>query len=157
MAQGSDRGQLLFVLVSIPAFAFGAARNRIYQARTTERPSEEARRLLNTIAVGMGLMVTLAFAVQYGQMSRLWIILLSASLYLSLLVERRIARRNFARLRLTGRLTRRIIVVGTDDKMRALPGLRVDTDDAIVDRMLDGYFEVTVGYKRARVMKVLIV
>ena len=51
--------------------------------------------MLNTIAVGMGLMVTLAFAVQYDQMSRLWIVLLSASLYASLLVERRIARRIF--------------------------------------------------------------
>ncbi len=50
-----------------------------------------------------------------------------------------------------------LIVVGTDDKMRKLPGLRVDTDDPAVDQMLDGYLEVTVGYKRARVMKVLIV
>jgi len=37
-----------------------------------------------------------------------------------------------------------------------LPGLRVDTGDATLDEALVGYFEVAVGYKRGRVMKVLI-
>ena len=49
-----------------------------------------------------------------------------------------------------------VLVVGTEDKMRALPGLRVDTGDAALDEALGGYFEVAVGYRRGRVMKVLI-
>jgi len=49
-----------------------------------------------------------------------------------------------------------ILVVGTEDKMRQLPGLRVDTGDAALDEALGGYFEVAVGYKRGRVMKVLV-
>jgi len=49
-----------------------------------------------------------------------------------------------------------ILVVGTEDKMRQLPGLRVDTGDATLDEALVGYFEVAVGYKRGRVMKVLV-
>lgn len=49
-----------------------------------------------------------------------------------------------------------ILVVGAEDKMRRLPGLRVDTGDAALDEALGGYFEVAVGYKRGRVMKVLI-
>ena len=49
-----------------------------------------------------------------------------------------------------------ILVVGTEDKMRQLPGLRVDTGDATLDAALGGYFEVAVGYKRGRVMKVLV-
>lgn len=50
-----------------------------------------------------------------------------------------------------------IIVVGTEDKMRRLPGLRVDTGDLVVDQMLGDYMEVAAGYRRARVMKVLVV
>jgi exopolysaccharide biosynthesis polyprenyl glycosylphosphotransferase len=42
------------------------------------------------------------------------VILLSVSLYGCLMIERQIARRVFVRLRLSGRLIRRIIVVGTD-------------------------------------------
>lgn len=49
-----------------------------------------------------------------------------------------------------------ILIVGTEDKMRGLPGLRVDTGDAALDEALGGYFEVAVGYKRGRVMKVLV-
>jgi len=49
-----------------------------------------------------------------------------------------------------------ILVIGADDKMRQLPGLRVDTDDATLDAALGGYLEVAVGYKRGRVMKVLV-
>lgn len=49
-----------------------------------------------------------------------------------------------------------ILVVGAEDKMRGLPGLRVDTGDATLDEALGGYFEVAVGYRRGRVMKVLV-
>ncbi len=49
-----------------------------------------------------------------------------------------------------------ILVVSAEDKMRQLPGLRVDTGDAALDAALGGYFEVAVGYKRGRVMKVLV-
>ena len=106
--------QLLFVAISTPGFILGAARNRIYQARTTERQGEEARRIFNTVAIGIGLMVTLAFAFQYSQMSRLWVILVSISVLASVLVERRIARKIFASLRTSGRMMRRIVIVGTD-------------------------------------------
>ncbi|NNE11558.1 MAG: sugar transferase [Ilumatobacter sp.] len=106
--------QLLLVLASAPGFALGAARNRIYQARTTERRGEEARRIANTVAISIATMLTLTFAVQYAQMSRLWVMLLSASMLGALLVERALARRIFARLRLEGRLVRKIVIVGTD-------------------------------------------
>jgi predicted polyphosphate/ATP-dependent NAD kinase len=49
-----------------------------------------------------------------------------------------------------------ILVIGTEDKMRQLPGLRVDTGDTALDAELGGYFEVAVGYRRGRVMKVLV-
>ena len=78
--------QLAFVAASIPGFVIGAARNRIYQARVTERPGEEARRIMNTLAVGVGLMVTLAFAFQNALMSRLWVILISVCVLGSVLI-----------------------------------------------------------------------
>jgi predicted polyphosphate/ATP-dependent NAD kinase len=47
-----------------------------------------------------------------------------------------------------------IIVVSTAHKVRQLSCLRVDTGDLAVDEMLNGYIEVTIGYRHARVMKV---
>ncbi|MGC9468187.1 MAG: ATP-NAD kinase family protein [Anaerolineae bacterium] len=47
-----------------------------------------------------------------------------------------------------------IVVVATQDKMREVGVLRVDTGDPEVDEMLSGYIQVIVGYDVARVAKV---
>lgn len=48
-----------------------------------------------------------------------------------------------------------IMVVGTPEKLADLDVLRVDTGDAAVDAALSGYREVLVGYRRARMVKVV--
>ena len=65
-------------------------------------------------AVGIGLMVLLAFAVQMKDLSRFWVLLVAICIPITVISERELARRLFAQLRATGRIRRRIVIVGTD-------------------------------------------
>jgi exopolysaccharide biosynthesis polyprenyl glycosylphosphotransferase len=105
---------LLLMFSSLPGFALGGAMARLHQARANERPSEEAANIVRTVAVGVALLVILAFGLQFKELSRLWITLVGIGVAGALLVERRIARTVFMRLRASGRLTRKIVIVGTD-------------------------------------------
>ena len=46
------------------------------------------------------------------------------------------------------------MVVGGTDKINRLECLRVDTGDFEVDRLLNGYLQVTVGYKEEMMVEV---
>lgn len=104
----------LLVVASLPGFALGAFASRLYQSRANARRTEEAGNIARTIAVGIGLTVTLAFAFQYKELSRLWVFLVAVLGLGMLLLERAIVRMVFARLRANGRLSRPIVIVGTD-------------------------------------------
>ncbi len=108
------RDEFLLTVMSLPAFAVGAGFNRVYQHRANARPLEEATNVLKALGVGMAWMLLVSVAVQYTQLSRLWIGLMAISLAGSVLIERRIARSIFRRLRNQGRMVRRIVIVGTD-------------------------------------------
>ncbi|MEP1124964.1 MAG: sugar transferase [Ilumatobacter sp.] len=105
---------LLLVVASLPGFVLGAAFNHLYQARANERRLEEARNVIKTVGFGMSGILLIALAIQYSQLSRLWVLVLGFTVTIAMLVERRIARAVFARLRREGRLQRRIVIVGTD-------------------------------------------
>lgn len=105
---------LLLSLVIIPGFAIGAIPNKLYKARANERPVQEARNVINANGVALGAVMLAAFMAQYMVLSRLWIALVAIGTTTALLVERRIARRLFDRLRLEHRIFRRIVIVGTD-------------------------------------------
>ena len=99
---------------SLPAFAVGASFNRLYKARANERLSQEIVNVVRSVAVGVGAMVAIAFAADYQLVSRLWVLLIATLVTLAVVGERLYARRVFARLREQGRLSRRIVIVGTD-------------------------------------------
>ncbi len=101
-------------LTLVPGFCLGAACNRLYQARANDRPAREARNVLNAVAVAASALVLVAFLAQYKDLSRLWVVLVTSGIAVSLLVERRIARALFERLRSQRRILRRIVIVGTD-------------------------------------------
>lgn len=101
-------------VVGLPGFAVGASINRLHLARANERPAEETRNILRAVAVGMGALLGIAFLVQFEELSRLWVILFGFGSFTALLTERRIARSKFRQLRESGRLTRPIVIVGTD-------------------------------------------
>ena len=105
---------LALLLVALPCFAIGAGFNRLYQARANERQNEELWNILKSVACGVAGLLLASFAVQYDQLSRLWVFLLAVSMSLTLVVERKIARNMFAKLRADGTICRRIVIVGTD-------------------------------------------
>jgi exopolysaccharide biosynthesis polyprenyl glycosylphosphotransferase len=106
--------ELLMLLAVIPCFAVGAGVNRLYQARANERQAQEVWNVVKAVGFAVGGLVATAFALQVGDLSRLWVGLLTGCMALSLVIERQIARNVFAKLRATGKLSRRIVIVGTD-------------------------------------------
>jgi exopolysaccharide biosynthesis polyprenyl glycosylphosphotransferase len=107
-------GHLFFAFWSLPAFMIGAGLNRMYHGRANERRSEELGNIVRTVAVGMSLLLLGAFALQYKELSRLWVISAFAGTFGMLVLERIYARRAFNRMRNRGEIRRRIVIVGTD-------------------------------------------
>jgi exopolysaccharide biosynthesis polyprenyl glycosylphosphotransferase len=105
---------LVVLAMSLPGFLVGAHTYRLYQARANERLTDEGANILKTVAMGVASVVLIAFAIQYDELSRLWVFLLALWMSIALMVERAIAREVFARLRREGKLVRRMVIVGTD-------------------------------------------
>jgi exopolysaccharide biosynthesis polyprenyl glycosylphosphotransferase len=106
--------QLALLLVALPVFAAAAGLNRLYLARANEQVREEARNILKAVGSSVAALVTASFLVQFDELSRLWAVLFGLSMASALVIERQIARRMFAKLRATGQISRRIVIVGTD-------------------------------------------
>lgn len=107
-------GHIILAAASLPAFIVGAFANKLYYARANERRMQEASNILKAVGVGMSFLLFIALAAQYTELSRLWVGATAVSTAIAVLFERRLARRIFARMRRDGRLSRRIILVGTD-------------------------------------------
>lgn len=105
---------LLLFIASLPAFAVGAGVSKLYQARANARRMDEARNVVRAVGIGMSSLLLISFAVQFNELSRLWVFLMATSTSVAVLVERRIVRSWFNRMRSEGRLHRRIVIVGTD-------------------------------------------
>ena len=108
----STHGRLL--AVSVPVWIVTMGMHKLYTARANERRGEEIRRIFSATGAGVGSVIAIAFASQYKELSRLWVVLLFLGISTALIVERSIARRMFLNLRRTGRINRRVVIVGTD-------------------------------------------
>ena len=113
-AAGLRWADIVFAALAGCGWMIALSVNKLYVARVIERPSEEYRRLLTAGALAVGAVVALAFAVQYDELSRLWVTAIYLAVTFSLLIERRIARRIFNNLRASGRISRRVAIIGTD-------------------------------------------
>jgi exopolysaccharide biosynthesis polyprenyl glycosylphosphotransferase len=105
---------LLLIAGATPAFALGAVTNQLYRARANVRRSDELVNIIRAALAGVGFLVVLAFAVQMKELSRLWVGLVGVCVVGAVATERQIARSIFAKLRSSGRVRRRIAIVGTD-------------------------------------------
>jgi exopolysaccharide biosynthesis polyprenyl glycosylphosphotransferase len=94
--------------------------NRLYQARCVERVGEETRRLLVAGAMSIGVMLAVGYIADTTQPTRSWVIGVFAVVTMALLIDRTIARALFAHLRSAGEITRRVAIIGTDDRASAL-------------------------------------
>ncbi len=102
------------IAVSVPGFIIGAITNRMYRARANERVSQEVSNVTRAVAVGFLALIAVSVAVKYAELSRLWLMLSASGVLGALLLERSIMRRLFARWRRSQRISRRILIVGTD-------------------------------------------
>lgn len=106
--------ELALLLAALPAFAVAAGLNKLYLARANERVKEETWNILKAVGSSVAALVIASFLIQHQELSRLWVLFFGLSMAVALMIERRIARRMFARLRSTGQISRRIVIVGTD-------------------------------------------
>jgi exopolysaccharide biosynthesis polyprenyl glycosylphosphotransferase len=105
---------VVLMLASLPGFAMGAIWTQLYLSRANERAGAEFWNVIRTVLVGITTLLMIAFAMNYDELSRLWVGVAAASITVALLVERAIARRIFRSLRARRRLRRPIVIVGTD-------------------------------------------
>ncbi|MEM1332019.1 MAG: sugar transferase [Actinomycetota bacterium] len=120
MSDGATADQSLLLLASIPAFVIGAGWSELHRSRANEQVMDETRNVVKTVLIGITGMLLIAVATRYKDVSRAWVILTAVSMIGCALVERRIVRSVFGRLRSEGRHLRRILIVGTDEHARAL-------------------------------------
>ena len=106
--------QVGLLVMAAPVFAIAAHFQRLYQSRANESRRSELRNVVTVAACGSAGLLAASFAVQFEQLSRLWVFTLFAATVTTLATERQVARAVFARLRRSGRVKRRIIIVGTD-------------------------------------------
>lgn len=129
---------LALSLVALPFFALGAGFNHLYLARANARVQQEVWNVVKAVAVSVVALVTTSFVVQYDDLSRLWVSLFAFSMTAMLVIERLIARRIFAKLRSTGQLSRRIVIVGTDPDAIGLMHVRTSPRPRVQGRGVRG-------------------
>ena len=111
---GLQRPHLILACLTFPVWSVSFSLNRLYLARAVEQPIEEFRRIVRACLISVGVMVAVAFAFQYTELSRLWAGSVLVFVPLLLTVERMMARRIFVRIRREGQISRPILIVGTD-------------------------------------------
>lgn len=114
------RIEWLLLVASVPFWFASAVVNRLYAARSNLRRLHEFKHIVGTAAMGVGSMIGLAFVLQQGEFGRGWALLVFVAVVTAVTLERQVARSVFRRLRRTGRLSRPILVVGTDDNAAEL-------------------------------------
>jgi exopolysaccharide biosynthesis polyprenyl glycosylphosphotransferase len=114
------RIEWLLVVAAVPFWFASAIVNRLYAARSNLRRLHEFKHIVGTVAMGVGSMIGLAFVLQQDEFGRGWALMVFLSVVATVTLERQIARAVFRRLRRTGRLSRPILVVGTDENAAAL-------------------------------------
>lgn len=107
--------QWLLVVGTLPLWLVATHTARLYVSRVNLRAIDEAKNILWATLLGVGAVIGAAFVFQVEELSRWWIAALLVSVFLALFVERSFARVVFRRLRRKGRLSRSILVVGTDE------------------------------------------
>ncbi|MEO6571754.1 MAG: sugar transferase [Ilumatobacteraceae bacterium] len=106
--------QLRLFVLAVPAYAVGAFALQLYRHRANERRAQEWANICKTVVLGAAGVVSSAFFLHDGSLSRLWISALIVCTAVAIVAEREITRRAFVVMRRSGRLRRRIAIVGTD-------------------------------------------
>ena len=148
-------------------------RFRLYSARFISRGVDEMRRLVIGVVLGTTFLA-LASVLLRVQVERAWYFSVGAAVFVAVGIERWIVRSVFNRWRRSGRMSRRIVVVGTNQEGEAIEDLlerqpqlgysvvgRVYGDSTpgaisdanIVEHTLDLVEEVGASWRRHRVVR----
>ena len=114
------RVQWLLLVGSTPFWFASAVVNRLHSARANLRRLDEFKHIVGTTAMGVGSMIGLAFLLQQVDLGRGWALMVFVFVVAAVTIERQLARAEFRRLRRSGRLSRPILVIGTDENAAAL-------------------------------------
>lgn len=117
----------LLAAVSLPLWPILFAQQGLFQARRLTRRSEELRRLVNGVILGVVGLAGISVVLQVS-VTRLWLGIAGVCVFAFVAVEREITRVAIRRLRSTGRMERRVLLVGdnseADELMRMLQETR---------------------------------
>lgn len=114
LSTAAMRSHAVLTVAALPAFAGGAVASRLYRSRANARRINELSNVIKATAIGVGFMVIAAFVIQMNELSRGWILSVMLGVVSTMAVERTVARSMFTELRSAGRISRRIVIVGTD-------------------------------------------
>ena len=104
---------LLVGALSLPGWLVIVARYHLLSARHVQRVTQELVRVVHAAATGAAAMALVAVLVQ-ADVHRNWLLMCVPAVAVCLTIDRAASRAVFQRLRATGRLTRRVVVLGTD-------------------------------------------
>lgn len=114
------RTQWLLVVASLPFWLVAAAANNLYTARANSRSFDEFKNVVSTALLGVVAIVAIAFVFKVDDLSRSWVVALFLSSTVVIVAERQAARSVFRNLRMSGRLSRRVLVIGDDANATAV-------------------------------------
>ncbi len=120
LVSGTELGVTLpIALLSIPVWPAAFAQQGLYHARHLDRRTEELRRLVNAVLVGTVGMAAISVLLQ-RELSRGWLLLAAISVLATTAIERECVRQVVRRRRESGRMTRRVVLVGNNAEAEEL-------------------------------------
>lgn len=112
-SDGTLRNMLPIALVSLPLWPIAFAQQGLYHGRHVGRRAEELRRLVNAVLVGTVSVAAVSVLLQQD-LPRDWMLLIAVSVLCTTGIEREIIRQVVRRRRESGRMTRRVVLVGNN-------------------------------------------
>jgi exopolysaccharide biosynthesis polyprenyl glycosylphosphotransferase len=109
------RHEMVMAVATLPVWPLLFARQRLYAARFVTRLFDEIRRALGAVLMGSVTIVLMGWALQF-EVPRLWLAFVTVFSMVGISAERIAARALFRRRRRSGRMLRRVVIVGTNDE-----------------------------------------
>jgi exopolysaccharide biosynthesis polyprenyl glycosylphosphotransferase len=116
---GAQSMHILLGAAFVPAWLMIFAHYRLYSSRFLASRLEEFRRVVHATGASVLLMTVAAFLLQW-YVARGWLVFVFVLATVTVTVERDAVRRGFARVRRSGRLLRKVVIVGANDDGLAL-------------------------------------
>jgi len=121
-AQGAQHALTMISLVSLPVWLVIFSRYRLYTSRFVSIRMAELGRVVHATLAGTLAMGGLAFLMK-TPVPRSWLIFCFPSVLLAVCIEREAARAVFSRVRRSGKMLRRVVLVGANDEAGSIHDL----------------------------------